>query len=432
MKNTPKMAKRTAPKAGRPRTTGSTEKMTYKGHEITLQLRVLHGLSYYRARYYQAGERKERTLRADNKKEAMALAQEIIDRLPNAQGSVLFPADQAAAIQAAADQLRSVNRTLLASVTEYVQAIKMLPPGHTLAAAIQDYLANLNTKKLDPIDFADLVKKYLKTAESSGMRPRSYRDVQDRLTRATQFLKGPVAQIDADAVQDFLDSIPKVGNRTRNNYRGALVGLFTFGKKRGHLPLDRQSAPELTGLYKKESEEIAIYTPKVIRTALEKLPARWTAYLAIGAFSGLRQSELHSLDWSNVHVDTGHLVVTSAKAKTKSRRAVPMQPNLVAWLKERALDHGPVAPAYKSTNTLARAFSEAWDDSMPKSMKRATNALRHSFGTYRLAVNNNADQVALEMGNSPKMIFEHYRAVTTPDDKVVTKDMGEEFFSITP
>jgi hypothetical protein len=42
-----------------------------------------------------------------------------------------------------------------------------------------------------------------------------------------------------------------------------------------------------------------------------------------------------------------------------------------------------------------------------------------------MAVTKNAAQVALEAGNSPKMLFEHYR-------ELVTEDEGKEWFSLTP
>jgi hypothetical protein len=37
------------------------------------------------------------------------------------------------------------------------------------------------------------------------------------------------------------------------------------------------------------------------------------------------------------------------------------------------------------------------------------NALRHSFCSYRLADVKSAAEVALVAGNSPQMIFQHYR-----------------------
>ena len=42
-----------------------------------------------------------------------------------------------------------------------------------------------------------------------------------------------------------------------------------------------------------------------------------------------------------------------------------------------------------------------------------------------MAVTKSAAQVALEAGNSPKMLFEHYR-------ELVTEDEGKEWFSLTP
>jgi len=44
------------------------------------------------------------------------------------------------------------------------------------------------------------------------------------------------------------------------------------------------------------------------------------------------------------------------------------------------------------------------------------NALRHSFISYRVADIQNVNQVALEAGNSPAMIFKHYRELVTPDE----------------
>jgi predicted urease superfamily metal-dependent hydrolase len=53
------------------------------------------------------------------------------------------------------------------------------------------------------------------------------------------------------------------------------------------------------------------------------------------------------------------------------------------------------------------------------------NALRHSFCSYRLAEIKNAAQVALEAGNSPQMIFKHYR-------ELVTEAEARQWFGIMP
>lgn len=58
-------------------------------------------------------------------------------------------------------------------------------------------------------------------------------------------------------------------------------------------------------------------------------------------------------------------------------------------------------------------------------LKWKKNALRHSFISYRLADIQAAAQVALEAGNSPQMIFGHYRELVRAMD-------AEKWFGITP
>lgn len=43
------------------------------------------------------------------------------------------------------------------------------------------------------------------------------------------------------------------------------------------------------------------------------------------------------------------------------------------------------------------------------------NVLRHTFGSYHYALHRNENLTAAEMGNSPAVIFRHYRAVVKPD-----------------
>jgi hypothetical protein len=49
-------------------------------------------------------------------------------------------------------------------------------------------------------------------------------------------------------------------------------------------------------------------------------------------------------------------------------------------------------------------------------IKWKDNAPRHSFCSYRLAQIQDAAKVSLEAGNSPQMIFRHYRELVKPSD----------------
>ena len=53
------------------------------------------------------------------------------------------------------------------------------------------------------------------------------------------------------------------------------------------------------------------------------------------------------------------------------------------------------------------------------------DCLRHSFGTYSLALHENENQLALQMGNSPTIIHAHYRVP-------VAREIAEAYFNITP
>ena len=83
---------------------------------------------------------------------------------------------------------------------------------------------------------------------------------------------------------------------------------------------------------------------------------------------------------------------------------------------------------------LAQRVSEARKKKAPRvnqkgkdmpEFKWKHNALRHSFISYRVAQTQNVAQVALEAGNSPQMIFKHYRELVTPKE-------AEAWFAIVP
>ncbi len=54
-----------------------------------------------------------------------------------------------------------------------------------------------------------------------------------------------------------------------------------------------------------------------------------------------------------------------------------------------------------------------------------SNALRHSFGSYHLALHDDATKTAALMGNDVGMVHEHYKAL-------VTKAEAERFWTLRP
>lgn len=71
-------------------------------------------------------------------------------------------------------------------------------------------------------------------------------------------------------------------------------------------------------------------------------------------------------------------------------------------------------------------MNENWQkENPPGAFAWKHNALRHSFISYRVAQIQNVAQVALEAGNSPRMVFPNYREIVRPAD-------AEKWFGITP
>ena len=90
------------------------------------------------------------------------------------------------------------------------------------------------------------------------------------------------------------------------------------------------------------ADEVGILTPEELKGLLSVASEETLPYWAIGAFAGLRASEIERLDWSDVN--HRHIRVRAKHAKTAARRIVDMQPNLRKWLLPYGSKTGKVAP----------------------------------------------------------------------------------------
>ena len=153
---------------------------------------------------------------------------------------------------------------------------------------------------------------------------------------------------------------------------------------------------------KEDSGDSGILTVAEMKKFLGGASERLVPLLAIGGFAGLRAAEIFRLDWEDVDFKEGHIEIKAAKAKTAQRRLAPFVPNLKAWLKPFQGCTGLVCPTREietERRELAKTLGIEWPN----------NALRHSFASYRLAAIESADKVALEMGNSPRIVFNNDR-----------------------
>jgi integrase len=153
-------------------------------------------------------------------------------------------------------------------------------------------------------------------------------------------------------------------------------------------------------------------------------------FVAIGAFADFEKRRDYAAGvWQEIRFAQNVIEIKALKAKTASHRLVPILPALAEWLAPVRKESGQVLAGVRDEFALVMQFKRAMDaitgeDGRPL-VKRVHNGLRHSFITYRMAVLKNAAEVALEAGNSPRMIFQHYRELATEAE-------GNAWFAVMP
>ena len=327
------------------------------------------------------------------------------------------------------------------AVTDYVSIMRRLPEHVSLSEAVEFYL------KRHPIGLPaktvrEVVDELISSKANSGKSDVYIKDLTSRLGAFADSFQLRITSITGKQIEEYIRGLKTIGSdenksrslsgRTQHNIHRLINTLFKFAIKRGYLPKDHD---EMSSVEKAtvDSSEIEVFNPaelqKLFAACLTPVKERgkWRTreemipYLAIAAFCGLRAAEIMRLDWSEIHLTGGEkfVEVKAGKAKTASRRTVPISENCAAWLERYAKESGPVI-------NLSRADKQLFLYLAGKSaVKWKHNGLRHSFISYRLAVVKDVGQVSLEAGNSPQMVFKHYR-------QLVRESEAQEWFAIQP
>ena len=379
-------------------------------------------------------------------------------------GAADLSAKDRVACSRALDLLAPTGVPIESAVADYVQAIQKLKSIPLFRAV--DYYLQRHPAELSPKLVREVANELIATKQSDRLSDRYIKQLTYDMNRFCERFHGELGAVRGVDVDAWLRSL-KVGPRSRNNLRATVQVLFNYGIARKYLPKDHDEIDSIP-LSKDKDGEIEIFTPKELREMLTAASPEQIPFLAIGAFAGVRHAEIQRLDWANVNQEAKIIEIRASTAKTASRRVIPIQPNLAEWLKPHWQEAGPVCVyanmvdqfrdimrkvnhARRMTWAKAKGISEM---ALAEADKRATqcrlqeyktrtarrargtalpaggetaaeegwapfawkqNALRHSFISYRVADIQNVAQVALEAGNSPQMIFQHYRELVRPD-----------------
>jgi len=431
-----------------------------------------NGCDSYTLAYYQDGTRKRPTF--PTFQAANDEAEVVATRLGNADADVLTlaSADRAAYLRAR-QLLDGIGAHIENVAAQYVQLKQLLGDVPPLQAA--EYYVKRHPSRIAPIPVLEVVNEMLKLKRSDGLSEAYLRHLRYDLEKFAGAFHGNIGTVAGPDIDKWLRGLG-VSPRTRNNLRTSIQTLFAFAKSQKYLPKDHDEIEGVTRA-KDGAGEIEIFTPREMAEILMQADTRIIPFLALGSFAGIRHAEIQRLDWNDIQFDAGIIEIRAAKAKTASRRTLPILDNLRAWLLPHRKEAGPVCVYLNMASeieSLVRAINGArravWaktngvgTEQLQQAEKQARqamakakaehgrpkhrgavspgaetakiegwpafawkhNALRHSFISYRVADIQNVAQVALEAGNSPQMIFKHYRELVRPA-------AAKEWFAMTP
>jgi len=316
----------------------------------------------------------------------------------------------------AKDAVKEFAVPLDAVAIEYSEARKLLDGVPFIDAA--RFYARHHGKGIKRKSVVQAVDEMIAAKQRKGVSDVYVRDLRYRLGVFKEAFHCDVNAVTPDDVATFFDGL-RFSPRSHNNFLCALRTFFRFAQKHDWLSkeVDLLSRVEKRNV---KPTPVEIFTPKEIGGLLKAASPQIAPCIALSAFAGLRAEEIMRLDWQDIERHPGFIEIAAHKAKTATRRIVPIVDSLLRWLAlaprngERVWPHGK--------DNFFKAIRRAADNA---NITWKQNALRHSFISYRIAEIQDVNRVALEAGNSPQMIFRHYRELATPEQ-------AKTWFAIAP
>ncbi len=272
--------------------------------------------------------------------------------------------------------------------------------GYDIAAALR-FWERHNPNSSLALD--EVVDRFLESKQRKRLAARSYRGLKEIVELFTEDRGDrPVASITQEEVEEFINN-PAWGDWRR---RGAIIdlgNLFNWALKKKLIAMSPMSGIDKPIINDKAPEILSVEDAASILKVCQKYPAILPA-IVISLFAGLRTAEVLRLRWENLKAS--FIELGSHQTKGRQRRLVTIRETLAAWLEGHRKDSGPIWPAgawYVSKQFRAEVAG------LPK------NVLRHSFISYALGAGETIDRVAMESGNTPDVIFKHYRELVTPE-----------------
>jgi integrase len=250
-----------------------------------------------------------------------------------------------------------------------------------------------------------------------------------------EFGKYRILEINKKHFEEYFDKI-QVGQRRKFNLRSRFSQFFNWCINEHEISIKNPLEKITIDVPEKEVPVLKpIEAERIMRLCQSRYP-QLIAYHAVSLFGGLRPTEALYLCWKDIHIDEDELQVKADISKTKRTRSVPINETLKAWLAHTPLSkEAGIVPVLNERELFEKFRAELGykiRGENPNGKKWPEDILRHTFATYWLKkynqdtkTHNNKYALADIMGNSPKIIEDHYKAI-------VKNSEAEKYWKILP
>ena len=310
--------------------------------------------------------------------------------------------------------LRPTGLALDLAVHQVAEAHKLLKGASVLDAVRYFALHNCQDRPVRTV--AEVSDELRANRQKDGASDLYLRDLRIRLGRLATAFQCPIASLTRPEIEAHLTSL-KVTPRTIHNHRTTIGTMLNFAVDQGYLPTGHPLLGRASRCFKGQTKP-EVFTPAEMEKLLKAAKPELVPALAIAGFAGVRAAEIKRLQWEDVKFDRGFIEISAAISKLKIRRRAPLTENLRQWLLPYAKASGKLSSYVNLGNAYLLLAKHA-------EIKWKRNGLRHSFISYRVAESKDVPQVALEAGNSARIIFTNYLEFVDESD-------AKKWFAITP
>lgn len=313
---------------------------------------------------------------------------------------------------------------------EELRAVKfLLPEGTALLDVVRKFKV---TYEITSKTFSELVTDFITHETLRGVTEGTLRDKRNKLTTARNQFPLRIQDTTPDTIAAILEGV--TNSKTSNNLRSVLVGFFDWLRARGYYK--GRNPASLVSPRKDKAKDPVPFTPEELKRLLVQAESMRSAdgvlLIALGAFAGMRQSEIIRLRVCDIIEDgkiRDTINLSSEITKTSRRRCVDVTPQMKAWI-SRWIGFVPVMRWVQTnrghqflitTSNPNRLLREIADKAR---VKWKSNGLRKGFISADAEIKGIA-HAAKQAGNTEGVSESNYKAL-------FSKVQAEQWFDILP